>query len=479
MKNKIITRNTTEQLTLLLIFTLLFIIAYFSLSDSFLWYDEAGQFYISKGLNHDSEPYSNYLGLREVLYNNRYYNMDPGGFSIILHFWSMISNHYVWLQTLPLFFYCIFILYLYKIGTLYLQDRVSSLFLASIFMLFSPFIAMAGELRAYSMEMAGIAVSIYYLLLWQTCLTFKKLFLLSLVLVVFMTSRYGFIIYAFCFSIYIAIYHISHVKNIEGIRNILCYSLPLITTVAVIYLGAMRYQNSSASQIWYVEYIGSNLSMLHSVMALRFYAVLAIIAYQWKQNKRLDTICAITLIVNIVFFILSFVNLYPWDNQRTMSATVTQYLMISLFLLKHGKRYYAVPLFIIFMLIKGAYIVSASKTYFAPGFEYSKEKIMYNEYTNIGDSIDKSDKIFINIMLCPTIRYQYEEAFPELAKKYHYPDNFIFAGGSGNPFPYDNTKVVHSINYKDTNCKYYIMLEGVYDSLEQEKTYKHIFLKKK
>jgi hypothetical protein len=61
----------------------------------YLWLDEAGQFWISKGLNHQSPPLSKENGLNEVIINNKYKNLDPGGFSILLHFWTYVSNHYV------------------------------------------------------------------------------------------------------------------------------------------------------------------------------------------------------------------------------------------------------------------------------------------------------------------------------------------------------------------------------------------------
>lgn len=51
-------------------------------------YDEAGQFFMSRGLNHYSEPNSVSGSLWDVVIQNQHYNRDPGGFSMILYFWS-------------------------------------------------------------------------------------------------------------------------------------------------------------------------------------------------------------------------------------------------------------------------------------------------------------------------------------------------------------------------------------------------------
>ena len=62
------------------------------MGNELLDYDEAGQFWMSKGLHHYSAPYSECGSLKDALEYNRHYNMDPGGFTAILYFWSKISN---------------------------------------------------------------------------------------------------------------------------------------------------------------------------------------------------------------------------------------------------------------------------------------------------------------------------------------------------------------------------------------------------
>ena len=95
------TTNVPMQNNKIILFIIIgiYFISLFAISKNlftpYLWYDEAGQFFISKGLNHDSNPMENEKGITYVVQNNSFYNMDPGGFSILLHFWSKISNSHI------------------------------------------------------------------------------------------------------------------------------------------------------------------------------------------------------------------------------------------------------------------------------------------------------------------------------------------------------------------------------------------------
>ena len=45
-------------------------------NNPYLWFDEAGQFWISKGLNHDSAPLSECGNVIDVIENNQNYNYE-------------------------------------------------------------------------------------------------------------------------------------------------------------------------------------------------------------------------------------------------------------------------------------------------------------------------------------------------------------------------------------------------------------------
>ena len=68
----------------------LLVFLFFGLINPYLWLDEAGQFFISIGLNHFSEPLSPKGSYLDMISNNNEFNLDPGGFSVLLFFWLKI-----------------------------------------------------------------------------------------------------------------------------------------------------------------------------------------------------------------------------------------------------------------------------------------------------------------------------------------------------------------------------------------------------
>lgn len=95
------------KITTAIIVLILATVAFKNFSNPFFWYDESGQFFISKGLNHYSEPFAIPQGFGQVLENNRNFNLDPGGFSFLLYFWSMVSNSAGFLRVLPFLFFAV------------------------------------------------------------------------------------------------------------------------------------------------------------------------------------------------------------------------------------------------------------------------------------------------------------------------------------------------------------------------------------
>ena len=142
-------------------------------------------------------------GLKEVIDNNKYYNLDPGGFGILLHFWSYVSNHHVWLRLLPFLFFIGIVLSFVYLSFLWLKDLNVALLMGFI-PIFTPIVLSMGfELRAYSMECMGTIISIVALERLKNKLTNKHLFLWGCVFSFFMTSRYSEILVIFIVSLYV------------------------------------------------------------------------------------------------------------------------------------------------------------------------------------------------------------------------------------------------------------------------------------
>jgi len=98
----------------LIIYLLVYV--FFALLSPYFWFDEAGQIYMSLGLNHFSPPNSPLGSIGDVILNNNKYNLDPGGFSVILFVWLKASTNYIWVRILPYLFFIISIFLLTKIS---------------------------------------------------------------------------------------------------------------------------------------------------------------------------------------------------------------------------------------------------------------------------------------------------------------------------------------------------------------------------
>ncbi len=123
-------------------------------------YDEAGQFWMAKGLHHFSEPNASDGTIANIVENNRHYNLDPGGFTLLLRFWSKISNDIHFLRVLPVLFYWLFVIVMFLLGRFLFKSDLWGVFASLAVMpnlhipyISFPFTVKSGYLRAYSMEM--------------------------------------------------------------------------------------------------------------------------------------------------------------------------------------------------------------------------------------------------------------------------------------------------------------------------------------
>lgn len=231
---------------------------------SFLWFDEAGQFWIAKGLNHDSDPMSPVGNVIDVIRNNRDYNLDPGGFGVLLHFWSMISNGHIWLRTLPFLFFIGTILSFVHLSYRWTKNKYIAVLMGFVPVFTNMIMREMFNIRAYSMEIMGVVVAVIAIDYIKEKVTPKRLLQFSLLISLFMTSRYSYIIVAFVASTYILwlIYKTDESNN-KKLLMAGVYALPLLVTLTCIYFMALRYQNSGLEGLSYVDcYVRSNPSIL-------------------------------------------------------------------------------------------------------------------------------------------------------------------------------------------------------------------------
>ena len=240
-------------------------------NNPYLWFDEAGQFWISKGLNHDSAPMSECGNIMDVIENNHNYNLDPGGFGILLHYWSKISNHHRWLRVLPLSFFILTILGFIVLSYNWTKNKYIASLAGLIPFMNWMILSEAYEIRAYSMEVLGVVVCILAIESLRKNISYSKLALWSMIIALFMTSRYSFIIVAFVTSTYIL--YLIYKQDIEfrsKLLEIVVYVLPLFMVLFLDYMLAMRFQNSHIDALSYLPYIKTEPSVkLH--LCISFY----------------------------------------------------------------------------------------------------------------------------------------------------------------------------------------------------------------
>lgn len=443
-----------KRVIVIISFLLIGFIIYQYLSYPWLWYDEAGQFWISKGLNHYSSPYETPQGLLQVIDNNRYYNLDPGGFSILLHFWLLISNKVFFVRLFPLFFFICFTYFVYRY-VYELTNRKFYAFLCSVFFCIWDVSAnLIVEVRAYSMEMCGIALTLWLLNRNRKLSTIRVL-LLSIVLSFFCTSRYDFIIFSFGISLYVS-FLIFTQKN--RIRNLIIYYSPLLITVYCIYQLMTIYQNSTAEMLYYIPYLNkiiTSCGFLYNELFQLFILNGLLVLFNIINKHKISDLQILSILIPFIVCILSFIGKYPWDTKRTISIVI---LIILNFMVELGKiRYlhtYVCLLFSFFMM-----------NFIGVNPMYVKGKEGYRYYAFLDIIQKKSNyKIFVDRYFNPSVRYLYE--YGNLNKeKIGYADKFHFQTGLKHNLKFGQKHKVKVqepiVDGNQFDCEYYLSNDNV------------------
>ena len=396
-------------------------------NDRYLWYDESGQFFISMGLNHYSPPLSPRGTLMDVLVNNTRTNLDPGGFSILLYFWTFISQDVMFLRILPYLFYLAGAFFAFKISRRYLNSlSLSVMFTATWF--FLPAISQqAVELRAYTMEMLGTIFSVWYCITYKKELNkYSKLIWLSVFMAIFCTSRYGFILVAFAVSLWVAYVLFKDKKSWDDFfAKMVFYSLPLLIILTLIFQYSLRFQDMKFGfHLWYVEYLNDDFRVFFKPISFLFYAVVSIAIVKLIKKRKLSDFHIITLIVAFTFFIASIFGIYPWDKLRTVSALMLLMLFSILFVMAYAERKWQIGdklyLHLLFFAFASFFVLTNYHFRFNPESDGLNE---FCEWRKINGDI----KLGVNFRFYPNIKYLFEYGdLKDKKAEWDYPDAYIF-----------------------------------------------------
>lgn len=384
------------------------------------WYDESGQFFIAKGLNHASKPYASPGSLLDVIYSNAHFNQDPGGFSIILYFWTLISNNPVWLRFLPFIFFLAAIVFFCLITKKIIGNNklavVSGLFVFALIQGQQAFL-----LRPYSMELCAVLVGIWLVLWMQTKISIKRAFLAGLLMSVCITARYSMVVVGFVLSCAVLFFIL---RSKTAFKNKLwiafAYSLPLLVTVACIYVFSMSLQNPDAKPLGYIRYI-EIWSWIECVpLALNL-----VLLCTWKwQNSQTRTLILITLAINVIFLVLGSLKMLPWTiyNNRGQIFVVLTYLMAFNAIVTLLKAYLKI-LPIIALLAACGTIVYVNRTFGST----SIDGCWWNDIAGMLREVYRRGytNVYVTSHTNPNIRYLFEEGcLKDSASVMGYPQNF-------------------------------------------------------
>ena len=300
---------------------ILFVAILFTIHSNFLWFDESGQFYLSQGLDFFSNNDNHKGTINDSIILSNKYNLDPPGFTILLKYWSKISTHILWLRILPILFYVLFGLsFCYIFYLLFKKNELYTL--SGFIVLFTPqLIIKSIELRAYSMEASGTAISILVLIFLDKKITNKRLLFCSIVLSFFTMARYSLLLTIFIHTLLVIRFLLKDgTFTKKNFIQIIIYCSPLVLTTIVITLVSLLNQlkNMKIIDYDYMDYLSKNPMVLFEYKNLIYIILMLIIFifYLKKKNEiksNFKVILEYTILANLFFIFISFLGLHPWS----------------------------------------------------------------------------------------------------------------------------------------------------------------------
>ncbi len=430
MKN----HNRVFQLIIAGIYILTFWLISRNLGFEYLWFDEAGQFWISKGLNHDSAPLSSEGGILDVIENNKYYNKDPGGFGILLHCWSFFSNHHIWLRLLPFIFFLSVVMVFIYMSYRWLKNLDIALLMGFIPIFFAVILDMGFEIRAYSMETLGAVLCVVALEQIREKPTVRNLLKWSCILSMFITSRYSLIIVVFATSIFVVYLIFIGFETLKKKMVLIgIYAIPLLASLSYIYMMAFKYQNTDNKQLSYLQYLRNNPLIILKpfnflyVLFIGFCAYLFFARRKYKVLNKYVPVLVLAVTANLLFIILSYMGIHPWRvaSKGSISMVMPVLLCVSflvgevlkrLLTLREMAKYYVLPALLAFVI-----------------YERNDSLFPRNNPDNLALDFKRinigNKKVYVECWESPCVRYLFEYGVMKHEKGKSYPGQFTFAIG--------------------------------------------------
>ncbi len=395
--------------------------------DSYLWMDEAGQFFMSKGLHHHSDKLLPIASWVDLFKNNSLHNLDPGGFTVLLRLWSYLGNGFIWLRGLPLLLYICCLVVTYKATKRVFQNKILPLIVVSVLLIHPAFSINSCELRAYSMEMLGVTLTMWMVGDNSRKWTLKKLIILGIVLSIFITSRYSFVLFAFATILYIYYELVKLYGYKHSVIKVIALGIFPLLTVFAIYVFSLRFQ-MGVGEVDYVasQYVGSSIKALFAPASIRMYILLCIAAVYLKKKQSIDPLLCLAVVVSIVFFVASLFNFYPIDERRAMSLSMIQCLVLLIWFMSICKKAWQIR-----TIKMGVTIAVCFVFVLWPKLTSNRQKAIseFRNFKEIISNIASNKKLVVCSYYDASVRYAIE--FGDLKGKVSnnfYKENILFDG---------------------------------------------------
>jgi len=419
--------NIKKLITLFFLIFITIIFAWGNITNPNFWYDESGQFWIAKGLNHFSPKFSQNGGLYDVLLNNANFNMDPGGFSVILHYWTKVSNTPLFLRLLPYCFFLIsFVIFVFIVKEWFHNNSVLVLFSGFILLTFSLIRNYAFELRPYSFEMSSALLSLFVAQISnRICVNKQYSIIFGFLLSLGLTSRYSSVVPIFSACIFYCYYALQNYKNKTVIKSSLLFFSPILITLlfnafmlfnqnikvdSPEYVNEFMLATNSATKIFL--HLGSIIIWLPMVI------LVLVCSFNLKSflTIRLKKYLIFSLIVTVIYTLLSIMGKYPLSFRTRWDISIVSIYSLSIIPLIYLIFYYYSKLLKISIKIfsQPSQIAVVAMGIFYLSFKNSFLSTTINYYDSVHDDFQScytellTGRILANKNAMPSIKYLFE-----------------------------------------------------------------------
>src|SRR5262245_2711393 len=279
---------------------------------------------------------------------NRYANLDPGGYTVWLRLWSTAGHGLAWLR-LSAYVFLLLTAVLLARWARDLTDSTSAACLAPFILLaYRLVLSFAFEIRAYSMEIAGVVATGYALHRVVRDPSHVNHLVLGLVCSVGLWSRYSFVVVAAAALGALACARAGTLgRGRDELEKLACLLVPFLNSGALIYRVMLRYHAgglrareahpSSAVAIQAPDYVrhwvlrGQPLAELAAVLrenflsgpALPITLTLGVLALglvvrrrraltDWPGARSFPAVATMAFLAQLISAALSLAGVYPW-----------------------------------------------------------------------------------------------------------------------------------------------------------------------